>query len=222
MSEGAVLLVDDDAPILRMLERTLAAEGYAVAAVPDGGSALAQVERFMPDVIVLDVAMPGLDGLAVTRRLRSKGLAVPILLLTARDAVDERVAGLDAGADDYLVKPFDVSELTARIRALLRRNHPPGEQLAFADLVLDRETGSARRGGREVELTRRETELLELLLRNARRVVTREIALDEVWGGEGEVGANVVDRYVAYLRRKLGEPQLIHTVRGVGFRLDSP
>ena len=222
MSEGAVLLVDDDAPILRMLERTLAAEGYAVAAVPDGGSALAQVERFMPDVIVLDIAMPGLDGLAVTRRLRSKGLAVPILLLTARDAVDERVAGLDAGADDYLVKPFDVSELTARIRALLRRNHPPGEQLAFADLVLDRETGSARRGGREVELTRRETELLELLLRNARRVVTREIALDEVWGGEGEVGANVVDRYVAYLRRKLGEPQLIHTVRGVGFRLDSP
>jgi two-component system response regulator MprA len=222
MSEGAVLLVDDDAPILRMLERTLAAEGYAVAAVPDGGAALVQVERFMPDVIVLDVAMPGLDGLAVTRRLRSKGLAVPILLLTARDAIEERVAGLDAGADDYLVKPFDVTELTARIRALMRRNHPPGDQLAFADLVLDPETGSARRGGRDIELTRRETELLELLLRNARRVVTRELALEEVWGGEGEVVANVVDRYVAYLRRKLGEPQLIHTVRGVGFRLDGP
>jgi len=220
MSEGAVLLVDDDAPILRMLERTLTAEGYHVAAVSDGGAALAQVERRLPDVIVLDVAMPGLDGLAVTRRLRAKGLTVPILLLTARDAVEERVAGLDAGADDYLVKPFEVSELTARIRALLRRNHPPGEQLAFADLVLDAESGTARRGGRSMELTRREAALLALLLRNARRVVTRELALEEVWGGEGEAGANVVDRYVAHLRRKLGEPPLIHTVRGVGFKLD--
>jgi two-component system, OmpR family, response regulator MprA len=220
MSEGAVLLVDDDAPIRRMLERTLAAEGYDVAAVADGGSALAHVERSLPDVIVLDVAMPGLDGLAVTRRLRAKGLPVPILLLTARDAIDERVAGLDAGADDYLVKPFVVAELTARIRALLRRNKPPGEQLAFADLALDAETGVARRGGRSIDLTRREAELLALLLRNARRVVTRELALEDVWGGEGEVGANVVDRYVAYLRRKLGEPPLIHTVRGVGFRLD--
>jgi two-component system, OmpR family, response regulator MprA len=222
MSEGAVLLVDDDAPILRMLERTLAAEGYAVAAVGDGGAALARVERSMPDLIVLDVAMPGMDGLAVTRRLRAKGLAVPILLLTARDAVEERVAGLDAGADDYLVKPFDVTELMARVRALLRRNHPPGEQLAFADLVLHAETGTARRAGRSIELTGREAELLELLLRHARRVVTRELALEQVWGGEAEVGANVVDRYVAYLRRKLGDPRLIHTVRGVGFRLDAP
>jgi two-component system response regulator MprA len=220
MAEGAVLVVDDDAPIRRMLERSLTAEGYTVDAVADGGAALARVERFLPDVIVLDVAMPGLDGLSVTRRLRGKGLAVPILLLTARDAVEERVAGLDAGADDYLVKPFEVSELTARIRALLRRNHPPGEQLAFADLVLDAESGTARRSGRTVDLTRREAELLELLLRNAKRVVTRELALEEVWGGDGEVGANVVDRYVAYLRRKLGEPPLIHTVRGLGFRLD--
>jgi two-component system, OmpR family, response regulator MprA len=221
MSEGAVLLVDDDAPILRMLERTLTAEGYAVAAVPDGGAALARVERFVPDVIVLDVAMPGMDGLAVTRRLRAKGLAVPILLLTARDAIDERVAGLDAGADDYLVKPFDVTELMARVRALLRRNQP-GDQLAFADLVLDVESGTARRAGRKTELTRREAELLELLLRNTRRVVTREMALEQVWGGQEQVGANVVDRYVAYLRRKLGDPPLIHTVRGVGFRLDGP
>jgi len=221
MSEGAVLLVDDDAPILRMLERTLAAEGYTVAAVADGGAALARVERFLPDVIVLDVAMPGMDGLAVTRRLRAKGLAVPILLLTARDAIEERVAGLDAGADDYLIKPFDVTELMARVRALLRRNHPPGEQLAFADLVLDTETGTARRAGRRIELTRRELELLELLLRNARRVVTRELALEQVWGGEGEAVVNVVDRYVAYLRRKLGDPPIIHTVRGVGFRLDA-
>jgi two-component system response regulator MprA len=221
MSEAAVLLVDDDAPIRRMLERSLRAEGYDVCAVADGGLALAQVERFLPDVIVLDVTMPGLDGLAVTRRLRAKGLAVPIMLLTARDALAERVAGLDAGADDYLVKPFEIDELTARIRALLRRNQAPdGDGLAFADLTLDTRSQIARRGGRELGLTRREAELLELLLRNARAVVTREHALDEVWGGESEAGANVVDRYVAYLRRKLGEPALIHTVRGVGFRLD--
>ena len=212
-----MLLVDDDAPIRRMLERTLTAEGYAITAVADGGAALAQVERSLPDVIVLDVAMPGLDGLAVTRRLRSKGLAVPILLLTARDALHERVEGLDAGADDYLVKPFEVEELTARIRALMRRNH--GETLAHADLVLDPDSLTARRGGRAVALTRREAELLELLLRNARGVVTRELALERVWG-DGEAGANVVDRYVAYLRRKLGDPPLIHTVRGVGFKLE--
>lgn len=220
MGDAAILLVDDDAPIRRMLARTLAAEGYAVAAVGDGGAALARVERSMPDVIVLDVAMPGLDGLAVTRRLRAKGLPVPILLLTARDALTERVAGLDAGADDYLVKPFEVEELTARVRALLRRNQAPAEQLAFADLSLDLESGAARRGGRAIELTRREAELLELLLRNARGVVPRELALERVWGGEYEASPNVVDRYVAYLRRKLGPPPLIHTVRGVGFRLD--
>lgn len=219
MSDAAVLLVDDDAPIRRMLERTLTAEGYDVAAVADGGAALAQVERSLPDLIVLDVAMPGMDGLAVTRRLRAKGLAVPILLLTARDALAERVAGLDAGADDYLVKPFEVEELAARVRALLRRNQPPGDQLAYADLTFDVESAIARRGGRDLELTRREAELLELLLRNARAVVRREHALEEVWGGDGEAGTNVVDRYVAYLRRKLGEPALIHTVRGVGFRL---
>jgi two-component system response regulator MprA len=221
MSEAALLLVDDDAPIRRMLERTLTAEGYDVVAAADGGAALAAVERSVPDAIVLDVTMPGMDGLAVTRRLRAKGLRVPILLLTARDAVHERVAGLDAGADDYLVKPFDVDELSARVRALLRRNAPlTTEQLAFADLTLDLDTGSARRAGAVVELTRREAELLALLLRNARSVVTRQLALEEVWGGEGEVTMNAVDRYVAYLRRKLGDPPLIHTVRGIGFRLD--
>jgi two-component system, OmpR family, response regulator MprA len=220
MSGPAVLLVDDDTSIRRMLERTLAAEGYAVTAVGDGGAAMAAVERSMPDLVVLDVAMPGLDGLAVTRRLRGKGLAVPVLLLTARDALAERVAGLDAGADDYLVKPFEAEELAARIRALLRRNRPPGEQLAFADLALDPDSGVARRAGEDLALTRREAQLLELLLRNARRVVTREAALEAVWGGEGEASPNVVDRYVAYLRRKLGEPPLIHTVRGLGFRLD--
>ena len=218
---AALLLVDDDAPIRRMLARTLAAEGYDVEAAADGGAALAAVERSLPDAIVLDVTMPGLDGLAVTRRLRAKGLRVPILLLTARDAIHERVAGLDAGADDYLVKPFDTAELTARVRALLRRNEPPGEPaLAFADVTLDPATGTAQRGGQTIELTRREAELLALLLRNARGVVTRELALEEVWGGEGEATPNAVDRYVAYLRRKLGEPPLIHTVRGVGFKLD--
>jgi two-component system, OmpR family, response regulator MprA len=219
MSDAAVLLVDDDASIRRMLERTLAAEGYDVSAAADGGSALAQVERSMPDVIVLDVAMSGLDGLAVTRRLRAKGLRVPILLLTARDALQERVAGLDAGADDYLVKPFEIEELTARIRALLRRSQPPGEQLAHADLVLEPQTLEARRGGRTLALTRREAELLELLMLNARGVVTRELALERVWD-DREASTNVVDRYVAYLRRKLGDPPLIHTVRGVGFRLE--
>jgi two-component system response regulator MprA len=219
---AALLLVDDDAPIRRMLARTLAAEGYEVEAAADGGAALAAVERSLPDAIVLDVTMPGVDGLAVTRRLRAKGLRVPILLLTARDAIHERVAGLDAGADDYLVKPFDTQELTARVRALLRRTEPPAERaaLAFADLTLDPATATAQRGGRAIELTRREAELLELLLRNARGVVTRELALEEVWGGEGQATPNAVDRYVAYLRRKLGEPPLIHTVRGVGFKLD--
>jgi two-component system, OmpR family, response regulator MprA len=220
MADAAVLLVDDDASIRRMLERTLTAEGYEVTAVADGGAALAGVERSMPDLIVLDVAMPGVDGLAVTRRLRGKGLAVPILLLTARDALEDRVAGLDAGADDYLLKPFEARELSARIRALLRRNRPPAEQLAFDDLVLDPGGGVARRAGEDLSLTRREAQLLELLLDNPRRVVTREVALERVWGGQGEAGVNVVDRYVGYLRRKLGDPPLIHTVRGVGFRLD--
>ena len=213
-----ILVVDDDPPIRRMLERTLAAEGYAVRTAADGGAALAAIEKSVPDLVVLDVAMPGVDGLAVARRLRAKGLGVPILMLTARDGVPDRVAGLDAGADDYLVKPFAVQELTARVRALLRRGHVP-ETLAFADVALDPESGHATRGGRDLGLTRRESELLALLLRNPRTVVTRERALEEVWGGEAEASPNSVDRSVAYLRRKLGDPPLIGTVRGVGFVL---
>ena len=219
MAEAAILVVDDDLPIVRMLERTLAAEGYGVRAAADGGSALAAVERAAPDLLVLDVAMPGLDGLAVCRRLRAKGLSLPILLLTARDGVPDRVTGLDAGADDYLVKPFAAEELLARVRALLRRGREPAEVLAHGDLVLDVASRAARRGGRELELSSRESELLELLLRNARKVVTRELALERVWGGPAAASPNVVDRYVSYLRRKLGEPPLIETVRGVGFVL---
>jgi two-component system response regulator MprA len=212
-----VLVVDDDSPIRRMLERTLAAEGYEVATAADGGGALAAVERAVPDLLVLDVAMPGLDGLVVCRRLRRAGLALPILLLTARDAVEERVAGLDAGADDYLVKPFASEELLARARALLRRGSEPGEVLAFGDLVFDVRERSARRGAREIHLRGREAALLELLLRNPRRVVSRPLALERVWGSESAATLNAVDRCVSDLRRKLGEPPLIETVRGVGF-----
>ena len=216
----AILVVDDDAPILRMLARTLTAEGYSVETAADGGAALAAVERAVPDVVVLDVGMPGLDGLAVCRRLRRLGLALPVLLLTARDAVSDRVAGLDAGADDYLVKPFAPEELLARVRALLRRGSEPAEVLAFDDLVFDVRTRSARRGESEIHLSAREAELRELLLRNPRQVISRALALDRVWGGESAATLNAVDRYVSYLRRKLGEPGLIHTVRGVGFVLE--
>src|SRR5437588_4321520 len=202
-----------------MLERTFAAEGYRVEAVADGGQALVAVERSVPDLLVLDVAMPGIDGLAVCRRLRRRGLVVPILLLTARDAVPQRVAGLDAGADDYLVKPFAADELLARIRALLRRGQEPEDVLAHGDLVLDLQARSARRRGRDLELSSREADLLELLLRNSRRVVTRDLALERIWGGAAAASPNVVDRYVSYLRRKLGDPPVIGTVRGVGFVL---
>jgi two-component system response regulator MprA len=213
----SVLVVDDDLLIRRMLERTLVAEGYRFEGAADGGAALASVERGVPDLVVLDVSMPGMDGLAVCRRLRRAGLAVPILLLTARDAVADRVAGLDAGADDYLVKPFASEELLARVRALLRRGSEPSELLAFDDLVLDVRTRRARRGAVEIVLSGREAELLELLLRNPRQVISRGVALERVWGSESAASLNAVDRCVSYLRRKLGEPPLIRTVRGVGF-----
>ena len=215
MPEAAILVVDDDAPIRRMLDRTLSAEGYAVETAADGGEALAAVERSTPDLVVLDVGLPGVDGLAVSRRLRAKGLSVPVLLLTARDSVPDRVAGLDAGADDYLVKPFATEELLARVRALLRRGKAPEELLAFGDLTLDPATRAAQRGGATLALSEREADLLALLVRNARRVVPREQAIAEIW--QGDATENVVDRYVSNLRRKLGDPPLIDTVRGVGF-----
>jgi two-component system, OmpR family, response regulator MprA len=214
-----VLVVDDDPPLRRMLARTLAAEGYDVTVAADGGAALAEAERAAPDVIVLDVAMPALDGLAVCRRLRSKGLPTPILMLTARDAVPDRVAGLEAGADDYLIKPFAVQELIARLRALTRRGSDAlGTPLrSYGDLTLDIAARRATRAGRPIELTAREVDLLELLLREPGRVVTRERAIEEIWDDGAE--ANVVDRYVTRLRRKLGTPPLIRTVRGSGFTL---
>jgi two-component system response regulator MprA len=213
-----ILVVDDDPPLRRMLERTLVAEGFDVTLAADGGAALVAAERAAPDVIVLDVAMPVLDGFAVCRRLRGKGLPTPILMLTARDAVPDRVAGLEAGADDYLVKPFAVQELIARIRALTRRHsEAPGRLLSYADVTLDLQTRKATRAGHAIEMTGREAALLELLLRAPGRTVTRERAIDEIWDGAAE--ANVVDRYVTRLRRKLGEPQLIRTVRGAGFEL---
>ena len=216
MSER-VLVVDDDALVRRMLTRSLTAEGFEVEGASDGGAALAAVERSAPDLVVLDVTMPGVDGLAVCRRLRSKGMSGSILMLTARDAVADRVAGLEAGADDYLVKPFAMEELVARLHALGRRGRDERDRLVFADLVLELSTRTAQRGGRPVSLTARESALLELLLRNAQVVVSRERAIEEIW--QEAAVPNVVDRYVTRLRRKLGEPPLIHTVRGVGFML---
>jgi two-component system response regulator MprA len=217
VADAAILVVDDDAPIRRMLDRTLSAVGYVVESAADGGAALAAVERSAPDLIVLDVSMPGLDGLAVCRRLRARGLATPVLLLTARDGLHDRVEGLDAGADDYVVKPFETEELLARVRALLRRGRPPESTLAFADVTLEMEQRRATRGGRALSLSAREADLLELFLRNPRRVVSRDQAITQIWGGDAH--ANVVDRYVSNLRRKLGDPPLIETVRGVGFVL---
>jgi two-component system response regulator MprA len=200
-----------------MLERSLLAAGFEVDTVADGGSALAAAERRAYDVVILDVAMPGLSGIDVCRRLRAKGTTSALLMLTARDAIPDRVSGLEAGADDYLVKPFAIEELVARIHALSRRGRPAGSLLAYGDLSLDTESRAATRRGRALELTSREADLLELLLRTPNQVVSRQRAVEEVW--DGAAVANVVDRYVANLRAKLGDPPLIETVRGVGFVL---
>jgi two-component system response regulator MprA len=216
---ASVLVVDDDPSIRRMLERTLTADGHDVQTAGDGGAALAAIERSAPDLLVLDLSMPGLDGLAVCRRLRARRLALPILVLTARDAVADRVAGLDAGADDYLVKPFASEELLARVRALLRRGREPAAVLTRGDLALDVATREVTRGDRTVELTPREGQLLELLLRESGAVISRERALRDAWGDEASATLNAVDQVIASLRRKLGEPPVIRTVRGVGFSL---
>ena len=214
-----VLIVEDDAPVRRMLERSLAAEGFEVRAAADGGAALAMVEDSAPDLVVLDVTMPGLSGIDVCRRLRAKGLSGGILMLTARDAVEDRVHGLDAGADDYLVKPFAIAEVVARLHALTRRGRDLSDRLSFAGITLVTTTNLVERPGREaVELTAREADLLELLLRDPRSVLPRAVAIERIW--QGAAVGNVVDRYVGRLRRKLGDPHLIRTVRGVGFILE--
>ncbi|MGW8847589.1 response regulator transcription factor [Streptomyces xiamenensis] len=241
MSDGSRVLIVDDEPAVRdALQRSLAFEGYATETAVDGLDALATAERYQPDAIVLDVLMPRMDGLTAARRLRAAGDRVPILMLTARDTIGDRVSGLDAGADDYLVKPFELDELLARLRALLRRSgyarpggagagdgrdgapDPDAGLLVFGELRMDPTTREVRRGPRPVELTRTEYTLLELFLTHPRQVLTREQILHAVWGFDYEPSSNSLDVYVMYLRRKTeagGEPRLVHTVRGVGYVL---
>ncbi len=221
-----VLVVDDDPAVSGALNRALRLEGYEVSLAGDGPIALEQIAVRPPDAVVLDVGLPTLDGLEVCRRLRAAGDDTPVLMLTARDAVNDRVQGLDAGADDYLVKPFALAELLARLRALLRRRpEDTGELLTFDDLQLDPVTREAKRGDRSFSLTRIEYDLLELLLRHPRQVLTRELILDRVWGYTFDSGTNSLAVYIGYLRRKTeldGEPRLIHTARGVGYVLREP
>jgi two-component system response regulator MprA len=225
---AAVLVVDDDPELRAALARALRLDGYDVTAVSNGLKALEAMPEVDPDVLVLDLMMPYVGGLEVCRRLRAKGDRTPILVLTARDEVGDRVAGLDAGADDYLVKPFALDELRARLRALLRRSKPPADEeglVVLADLSLDPVGREVRRGDRLLELTRTEFALLELLLRNAGRVLTRDVIMDRVWGYELEPVSNSLEVFIGYLRRKTeagGEPRLIHTVRGVGYTARAP
>jgi two-component system response regulator MprA len=225
--DGRLLVVEDDPQVRAMLTRALAFEGFEVEAAPDAATAMTSIRTLPPDLILLDLLLPDDDGVEVCRRLRSAGERLPILMVTARDTVADRVEGLEAGADDYLVKPFSTAELVARVRALLRRARTPGERRVrrFADLVLDARTRDVRRGGRPISLTRREFDLLALLLDNPETVMPRDRLLCEAWGYESPVETNSLDVYVGYLRRKLeegGEPRLIHTVRGVGFVLREP
>ncbi len=218
-----ILVVDDDPAVRASIDRALRLEGYAVDAAADGATALRSLNLVPPDAVVLDLGLPDLDGLEVCRRLRSAGDDTPVLILTARDAVDERVHGLDAGADDYLVKPFALAELLARLRALLRRRTgDEGEILRFGDLSLDLGTREAHRGDRAFALTRIEFDLLELFLRHPRQVLTRDVILDRVWGYSFDSGTNSLAVYMGYLRRKTeagDERRLLHTVRGVGYVL---
>ncbi|MCW0213952.1 MAG: response regulator transcription factor [Pseudonocardia sp.] len=230
-----ILVVDDDRSVRESLRRSLAFNGYQVELASDGQQALDAVLAQRPDAMVLDVMMPRLDGLEVCRRMRAAGDELPILVLTARDAVSDRVAGLDAGADDYLPKPFALEELLARLRALLRRRSLDdiaaaaaglSKPLEFGDLSLDPDTREVRRGERRISLTRTEFSLLELLLTNPRRVLSRSQILEQVWGYDFPTTGNALEVYIGYLRRKTeaeGEPRLIHTVRGVGYVLrESP
>jgi two-component system response regulator MprA len=226
MSHSArVLVVEDDVDIAGVLRRSLDKEGYDVRVAGDGQDALDQAAVFEPDAVVLDLGLPKLDGVEVARALRADD-DVPILILTARDALESRVEGLDAGADDYLVKPFERQELLARLRALLRRRPPRGSApLRVSDLSLNADTHEVSRGERSIDLTQREFELLEYLMRNERIVISRQRLLDEVWGYHPFAETNTIDVFVSNLRRKLesgGEPRLLHTVRGAGYVLREP
>ncbi|GAA1351174.1 response regulator transcription factor [Streptomyces beijiangensis] len=222
-----ILVVDDQPEVRAAVEDGLSVEGYEVLGVGDGLAALSSVATWQPDAVVLDVMMPVLDGLGVCRQLRAAGDRTPVLVLTALDSVSERVDGLEAGADDYLVKPFALDELIARVRALLRRAAPAEDDasLAYADLTLDPATRTGRRGARTLEFSRTESALLELLLRHPGQVLPRELILELVWGQDFGPDSNSLAVYVGYLRRKLeaaGEPRLVHTVHGIGYRLDLP
>jgi DNA-binding response OmpR family regulator len=218
-----VLVVEDDKEIAQVLQRSLRLEGYEVKLAGDGVQALEEAHGFLPDVLVLDLGLPRLDGIDVAKRLRDGGDDVPILMLTARDALDSRVAGLDVGADDYLVKPFERQELLARLRALLRRRPPRGmAPLRAGDLMLNPDTHEVSRGERRIDLTQREFELLEYLMRNERIVVPRQRLLEEVWGYDPFATTNTIEVFVSNLRRKLeagDEPRLLHTIRGAGYVL---
>jgi two-component system, OmpR family, response regulator MprA len=221
MMKAHILVVDDDPRITDLLRRILAYEGYSVAIAASGSEALDRSLERPPELVVLDIMLPGLDGLEVAQRLRTAGDNVPILMLTARDTVADRVKGFETGADDYLVKPFAPEELVARVKALLRRSQEEQhEVLRYADVELDTGTRIAHRGAREIELSPTEYELLLLFMKRPRQVLTREIILDRVWGMDFEGSSNVMEVYVGYLRAKLeaeGEPRLIHTIRGVGY-----
>jgi two-component system, OmpR family, response regulator MprA len=225
MSPMRILVVDDEPAVRESLRRALQLEGYAVDLAADGQEALDRLDGGEGiDAVVLDVSMPRLDGLEACRRLRAQGSSLPVLMLTARDEVADRVAGLDAGADDYVVKPFALEELLARLRALLRRAAPAddGDVLRFADVELDPATREVRRGGDPIQLTRTEFSLLELFLLNPRQVLTRSIIFERVWGYDFGFGSNSLDVYIGYLRRKTeqgGKPRLIQTIRGVGYAL---
>jgi DNA-binding response OmpR family regulator len=221
--EPLVLVVDDEATVRQALERALRLEGFAVSTAAGGRAALEEVAARPPAVVVLDVMMPDLDGVSVVRRMRADGVDVPVCILSARDEVDDRVAGLQAGADDYLVKPFALAELTARLNALLRRRGSDAAgPLVVGDLVIDPRRHVVTRGGRTLEPTRREFELLEVFARHPGQVLSRDQLLSQVWGYATDVETNVVDVFVGYVRRKLesaGEPRILHTVRGVGWVL---
>ena len=218
-----VLVVEDDEEIAQVLQRSLRMDGYDVKVAADGVRALEEAHAYLPDIVVLDLGLPRLDGIDVARRLRDGGDDVPILILTARDALESRVEGLDVGADDYLVKPFERQELLARMRALLRRRPPRGmAPLRVGDLMLNPDTHEVSRGDRRFDLTQREFELLEYLMRNERLVISRQKLLDEVWGYDPFSITNTIEVFVSNLRRKLeagGEPRLLHTVRGAGYVL---